>query len=271
MSSLHWGVEEDEKTTHFTITSQAIDSSIALYFELLSNEITTPTATTTTSSTNTYVYVQFIVHNCWKEEVQDYVTRVITHRLTLAKDVQSHLKSMNPQTTAVAIVKRAVLLGSPSTTDTNDLEDTYVTFATTHRGNGAVDDGDNDNGILRNDTIDADDTDDIDIEEEEEEEEEKRDRGDEDDEDGGDGEGGGGEARKQGEEKEYHRARCDGIMAAWGDNFKDDTRSTHGSVCPEVDGKGKGVGMGWGWGWETFTLSMLLSKHTHIIHGCCGS
>ena len=173
MSSLHWGVEEDEKTTHFTITSQAIDSSIALYFELLSNEITTPTATTT-SSTNTYVYVQFIVHNCWKEEVQDYVTRVITHRLTLAKDVQSHLKSMNPQTTAVAIVKRAVLLGSPSTTDTNDLEDTYVTFATTHRGNGAVDDGDHDNGILRNNTIDADDTDDIDIEEEEEEEEEKR-------------------------------------------------------------------------------------------------
>ena len=95
---------EQENTTRFTITSTSKQSAISLYFNIT-------TDVQQQQQGNRYVYVQFVLHDCWKETEQTYVTRVITRRLTIAKDMAFHLKSMDPQTTAVALVKRAVLLG----------------------------------------------------------------------------------------------------------------------------------------------------------------
>ena len=129
----NWGMV-GETSTQFTITSQAIDSAITMYFTLSSGEIQS-TVQSGESAVSQHVYVQFILHNCWKEEEQEYVTRIITRRLMLAKDVQSHLRSMDPQRTAVALVKRAILScrhrlsqdenGDAQSAEESDEEDRY--------------------------------------------------------------------------------------------------------------------------------------------------
>ena len=111
------GARERETSVYLTGGSRSAGSAITMYFEL-----TPPTSSfvlTSTSSSPSYVYVQFVVHNLWNggdaDDNGSYVTRVITRRFRLAQSVSSHLKSMDPRTTAVALVKRALLLSSHGT------------------------------------------------------------------------------------------------------------------------------------------------------------